>query len=337
MITVHYENVNDTEPWGKRKAPPDERLEEQLKEYLTMSDEHIVRLLISDDAVDIVQHVTVVPENTGGWDGAPWMHTRVYAAFDNRGDRSFAIHNLIATAIYNKKADIAKILKVEDVPYLSYKEIREITAPVACMDVELPWAYGGTAVSILNPVTWDTSLQEIVQSAKSIREVLCIVHTSVESLLENVEIIKKPIKDLSPGKRRSAFISHSSHDKEMARKITRALEEKGFEPWLDEDKILVGQDFVEELDSALTEVDFVVVLLSPQFLEGPWAKREYKAALEREAKEGHVVILPVLLENCEVPTMLRTKHYADMRASVDAGMIKLVRAMRSLERCKSTS
>lgn len=93
----------------------------------------------------------------------------------------------------------------------------------------------------------------------------------------------------------------------------------------------MGHDFVEQLEMALSQVDFVAILLSPQFLLGPWAQREYRSALERESREGRVVILPVLLEDCSVPPLLRTKHYADLRSSFVAGVKKLLHSIGKTE------
>ncbi len=47
----------------------------------------------------------------------------------------------------------------------------------------------------------------------------------------------------------------------------------------------------------------------------------------RELDEKRVLVLPVLLEDCEIPIFLREKMYADFRTSFDVGLKNLVDAL----------
>ena len=58
------------------------------------------------------------------------------------------------------------------------------------------------------------------------------------------------------------FLCHSSADKPAVRKIYRRLLSDGFLPWLDEEKVLPGQDWQYEIKTAVKESDVVVVCLS---------------------------------------------------------------------------
>jgi len=75
--------------------------------------------------------------------------------------------------------------------------------------------------------------------------------------------------------------------------------------WFDEERILVGHDFVAEMEAGIKPADFVAVVLSSNFIDGgPWAKEEYRSSLTKQLKEGRVVILPVLREDCAIPSLL---------------------------------
>lgn len=51
-----------------------------------------------------------------------------------------------------------------------------------------------------------------------------------------------------------------------------------------------------------------------------WCKKELSAGLIRELEEKRVVVLPLLLEDCQIPIFLRDKLYADFRTNYDEGL-----------------
>ena len=129
----------------------------------------------------------------------------------------------------------------------------------------------------------------------------------------------------------TVFLCHSSKDKRFVRRLSAALKSESISPWLDEEEILVGHDFIERMQDGLSRVDFVVVVLSPNFtLGGPWAKEEFRSALIRQVNERRAVVLPVLYKECDIPLLLRSKTYADFRKSFEFGLQQLVRSIRGL-------
>ena len=51
------------------------------------------------------------------------------------------------------------------------------------------------------------------------------------------------------------------------------------------------------------------------------------AALIRGLDEKRVVVLPVLMEDCEIPLFLKDKLYADFRKDFDAGLAAVLEAI----------
>jgi hypothetical protein len=132
-----------------------------------------------------------------------------------------------------------------------------------------------------------------------------------------------------PTQRPKVFVSHSSHDKDVARKVTAALRGSSIHPWLDEDEIQIGDDFIKQMEKGLAECDFVVVLLTPHFLSGPWAQEEYRTTLERQVRNQCVILLPALIETCDIPRMLASKRYADFRDDFGQGIEALSRTIKT--------
>lgn len=124
------------------------------------------------------------------------------------------------------------------------------------------------------------------------------------------------------------FICHSSRDKATARQLCSSFRANNIEPWIDDEQIAVGDDFVKAMEQALMECDFVTVVLTPNFLIGPWAQEEYRMTLERQVRSGAVRLLPALFETCNLPAFLRSKHYADFRSNIEEGVQSLTRTIK---------
>lgn len=129
------------------------------------------------------------------------------------------------------------------------------------------------------------------------------------------------------------FLCHSSKDKLFTRKLFEKLENDGIPTWFDERDILAGEDFIQQMEQGIRQSDYVGVVLSSNFLQGLWAQREYRAALEKEVTLNRVHVIPLYketIENVEYPSFLKTKSYADFRQDFDEGYKRLVRSLQAL-------
>lgn len=89
------------------------------------------------------------------------------------------------------------------------------------------------------------------------------------------------------------FISHASEDKEeVARPLAKLIEEQGLSVWLDQDHLVAGDSIRRNLDEALSQSRWAIVILSPDFLKKFWTQQELNALISRE-EDGTKVILPV--------------------------------------------
>jgi formylglycine-generating enzyme required for sulfatase activity len=111
------------------------------------------------------------------------------------------------------------------------------------------------------------------------------------------------------------FLCHSAKDKAAVRELYQTLRSEAWiDPWLDEEKLLPGQDWHEEIEKAVEGTDVVIVLLSKQSVsqEG-YVQRELKLALDvaDEKPENTIFIIPLRLDDCPAPRRLRGWHYVD--------------------------
>lgn len=179
--------------------------------------------------------------------------------------------------------------------------------------------------AVLWPASPALTYQELLSVALDLDAYLRAVGDAAVWMSSGIQPVPFP----EPLRRDSkVFLCHSGRDKPFARQLARALREAGVDVWFDEDEILVGHDFVEMMGRGLQEARFVVVVLSPNFSEcGPWAREELRHGLEKQVRWGDVVLLPVLLADCEIPALMRSKSYADFRESFELGFARLIRSI----------
>ena len=130
-------------------------------------------------------------------------------------------------------------------------------------------------------------------------------------------------------RRLRVFLCHSSGDKPAVRDLCHRLRADGVDPWLDEEKLLPGQDWREEIPEAVRTCDVVVVCLSHQSVskEG-YLQREIRDALyvAEEKPEGTIFIIPARLEEVDVPKRLSRWHWANLFQ--EGGYQQLMKALK---------
>jgi hypothetical protein len=171
------------------------------------------------------------------------------------------------------------------------------------------------------PLAGDMLMRELETISRALNDEFAAIWLRVADVSNRVE---QPVAFLSGPTTPSVFICHSTLDKPFVRRLCEELKKKKIRVWLDEEQILVGHDFVAKMEEGITASDFTAVILSPRFVAyGPWAKEEYRNALTRQVGAKRVVLLPVLLEACDIPPLLTSKKYADFTGAFEDGFKSL--------------
>jgi hypothetical protein len=123
------------------------------------------------------------------------------------------------------------------------------------------------------------------------------------------------------------FLSHSSEDKPLVRRLAEGLEQAGYTVWLDEWKIRLGECIATAIEHAITDCRFVILVLSHNSVSSGWVNKEWKATYWAEIEDGRIRVVPVLWEKCVVPVLLRTKRYVDLSNDFAAGLASLVSSL----------
>jgi hypothetical protein len=126
----------------------------------------------------------------------------------------------------------------------------------------------------------------------------------------------------------SVFISYARSDKVFAQRLASDLEAQGIPVWIDAWKIGTGDNIIEKIEHGLQEAQYIIVVLSKDSTKSPWVARELGIFSMREISRQERNVLPVLLEDCEIPLYLRDRSYADFRGSYEEGLRQLLRGIR---------
>ena len=109
-------------------------------------------------------------------------------------------------------------------------------------------------------------------------------------------------------KQLQVFLLHARQDEEAVRRLYWRLRKEGADVWLDQEKLLPGQDWVYEICNAIHNSDVVIVCLSRQFIkQGGYRHEELKIALEMadSLDGGDIFMIPAQLGPCDLPDSLR--------------------------------
>jgi hypothetical protein len=108
------------------------------------------------------------------------------------------------------------------------------------------------------------------------------------------------------------FISYSSADRAFVEDLVKKLNERLVDVWYDKWEVKVGDSIIERINEGLDKADYLIVVLSKNSVKSRWVKLELEAAMIKIIEKG-AFILPILLEDCEIPFLLKGRRYANFK------------------------
>ena len=103
------------------------------------------------------------------------------------------------------------------------------------------------------------------------------------------------------------FISYSRRDRAYAQRLAEAIRKRDFPVWLD-DRIEGGAAWHLELERSIENSAAVVVIVSSESRKSEWVSRELI-----HAANGKKRIIPLLLEGEDLPLLVNTRQFVDVR------------------------
>ena len=129
------------------------------------------------------------------------------------------------------------------------------------------------------------------------------------------------------------FISYARDDLEKAESVYNLLKSAGFEPWLDVKDIVPGSNWKDSVRRSIQRADLFIACLSRRSVQKRgFVQMELRLGLQvlSEHLDSKIFIIPLRLEECEVPESFSRLHYLDFFQK--GGPEKLVSAVRAASR-----
>lgn len=125
------------------------------------------------------------------------------------------------------------------------------------------------------------------------------------------------------------FISYSRADETRVARICNDLALRNVPYWRDAKEIKVGDSISQKIEDAISKATHFCLCLSKNSNRSVWVEREYRSALTRQLRDATLRILPLLLEDCEIPPLLADIRYADFSTLHQDGLQALLDAVGS--------
>jgi hypothetical protein len=109
----------------------------------------------------------------------------------------------------------------------------------------------------------------------------------------------------------SFFLSYSHKDGKFADRFVKDLRKLGHTVWCDDDHIMIGESIRRAIESGIAASRFTIVLVSRSSVQSEWCQKELDMAIEDETSKK-IKVLPIVIEDCEIPKILRGKRYLEI-------------------------
>jgi 5'-deoxynucleotidase YfbR-like HD superfamily hydrolase len=109
------------------------------------------------------------------------------------------------------------------------------------------------------------------------------------------------------------FLSYSSRDRAFVRRLNLDLKSHSIDTWMDEDNIPFGASIPEEIQKGLNKATILLVFLSEHSVASRWVANEWQTKFFQQVQDRKIIVVPILINDCEIPPFLSDKKYVDFR------------------------
>lgn len=130
-------------------------------------------------------------------------------------------------------------------------------------------------------------------------------------------------------KQKRIFLSYSYQDREKALLIADLLKKStGLEVIIDYKDISYEKNIFDEIRYLFESSDFVLILLSKSLFSSSKLNFEYTQDFLSNARQRRISLLPILLENCDIPSDFLEFEIFNLTKNFDRGIEKLLHRIK---------
>ena len=127
------------------------------------------------------------------------------------------------------------------------------------------------------------------------------------------------------------FLGYAEEDRAAVKRLSAALEKAGFEPWMDQEKLLPGQNWPRSIERAIDLSEFFVACFSLRSARkrGHFqCELSYALSVASSVPLEEIYLLPVRLDDCVIPhDIARRVQHVDLFPDWERGIGELLKAM----------
>jgi hypothetical protein len=109
--------------------------------------------------------------------------------------------------------------------------------------------------------------------------------------------------------------AHVAADKKFVAALYQRLKGDGVECFFDEASLAPGANFVIAISEAIDECNYLIMAMSQAYFAARFAPTEWAAVLAGDPRNERGRLLPLLLEVCELPSLLKSLNYIDVSSN----------------------
>ncbi len=110
------------------------------------------------------------------------------------------------------------------------------------------------------------------------------------------------------------YLIHASEDKEkFVIDFAKRLRGKGIDVWLDKWEMYPGDSLIDKMfEEGIKNAQAFIIVLSKISVTKPWVREELNASIIKKISNGSKII-PVIIEDCEVPEVLKSTLWQEIK------------------------
>lgn len=117
------------------------------------------------------------------------------------------------------------------------------------------------------------------------------------------------------GEQFDVFLSYNTKDKPEVKELARLLHKQNIKVWLDEDQLVPGRLWQDELEKIIREVKTAAILIGEDGF-GPWSSMEMRSCISQFTRR-ELPVIPTFLPNASdeerLPDFLQEFTWVDFR------------------------
>jgi hypothetical protein len=120
------------------------------------------------------------------------------------------------------------------------------------------------------------------------------------------------------------FVSHANADKPFVDRLVADLTASDVPVWHDKFDLRIGESIPGAINAGLADAKYFAIVLTKASVASVWVREELNSAMMHQVAKGGTFILPLLLEECDIPPLLAHRKFSDFRGDYATALTELL-------------